>query len=124
MTFPVHQLPKPAHVRRARAMRKKMTEAEARLWRALRRRLPTYHFRRQVTIGDYIVDFCCYGSRLVIEVDGNQHGFDRQRLHDERRTKVLESSGFRVIRFANEDIFRAIDCVLDTIFVRLTELNE
>ena len=119
MVFPIYQPAKPAHVKRARTMRRAMTEAEGRLWRALRHRLSTHHFRRQVPIGDYTVDFCCYGSRLVIEVDGNQHGFELQRLHDERRTMVLETQGFRVIRFSNHDVFRAIDSVLDTIFAHL-----
>ncbi len=85
----------------------------------MRRRLPTHHFRRQVPIGNYTADFCCFGARLIIEVDGNQHGFEQQRLHDERRTKVLETLGFRVIRFSNHDVFRAMDSVLDTILAQI-----
>ena len=57
------------------AMRKEMTNAERRLWRAIRTRLPLEgtHFRRQVPIGPFIADFICYSARVVIEVDGSQH---------------------------------------------------
>ena len=119
MVFPVYQPPKPALLKRARAMRRAMTEAETRLWRALRRRMPTYHFRRQVPIDTFIADFCCYQARLVVEVDGNQHGFDGARARDARRTAILESKGFRVIRFSNADVYNAIDSVLDTILAHL-----
>ncbi|MCB5174360.1 peptide chain release factor N(5)-glutamine methyltransferase [Microvirga lenta] len=73
------------------------------------------HFRRQVPIGPYVADFCCLGSRLVIEVDGNQHGFECNAVHDRRRTDYLNGRGFQVIRFANRDVMTAIDDVLDTI---------
>ena len=115
MSFPIFQPPKPAQVKRARAMRRTLTEPEKKLWRALRQRMPAHHFRRQLPIGPYIVDFCCLASRLVIEVDGNQHGFDRQQAYDARRTTILTSHGFRVLRFANHDIHLALDSVLDTI---------
>ncbi|MCX8254309.1 hypothetical protein RHAL1_01614 [Beijerinckiaceae bacterium RH AL1] len=119
MAFPVFQPPKPALLKRARAMRRAMTEAETRLWHALLRRLPAYHFRRQVPIGAFIADFCCYRGRLVIEVDGNQHGLDEARARDARRTAILESEGFRVVRFSNAEVFSAIDSVLDTILAHL-----
>jgi very-short-patch-repair endonuclease len=61
-----------------------------------------YKFRRQAIIGPYIVDFVCFEARLVIEADGGQHV--ERALCDQRRTARLESSGFRVIRFWNNEI--------------------
>jgi very-short-patch-repair endonuclease len=98
-----------------------MTEPEKRLWWHLRHRLPVEgsHFRRQVAIGPYVADFCCLTARLVVEVDGNQHGFDANLARDDARTAVLAAEGFHVLRFANADVTRAIDAVLDTIAAAL-----
>lgn len=79
------------------------------------------HFRRQVSIGRFIVDFCCLAARIVIEVDGNQHGLDENRLQDENRTKLLNESGFRVLRFTNREVMTEVDSVLDTILAALNE---
>jgi very-short-patch-repair endonuclease len=93
-----------------------MTEPEKRLWWHLRHRLPANgpHFRRQVSIGSYIVDFCCLKERLVIEVDGNQHGFDDQLRRDATRTDAIEAHGFHVLRFTNREVMTSIDVALDT----------
>ena len=115
MSFPTYQPGKPAQAKRAKAMRKGMTEPEKRLWWALRHRLPDFRFRRQFVIGPYIADFCCLSARLIIEVDGNQHGTDEALALNARRTKLIESHGFRVLRFANHDVLRSLDSVLDTI---------
>jgi very-short-patch-repair endonuclease len=100
-------------------MRKEMTNAERRLWRAIRTRLPLEgtHFRRQVPIGSYIVDFCSYELMLIVEVDGDQHRFLRNRAHDERRTA---SQGYRVLRFSNRNVMVELDSVLDTIFAAVS----
>jgi very-short-patch-repair endonuclease len=67
-----------------------MTDAERKLWSALRRKqIDGHRFRRQVPIGPYIVDFACFSSRLIVEVDGGQHSVDIER--DARRTTWLES---------------------------------
>ena len=109
--------PYPFLTARAKAMRGTMTPAERKLWNALRQRLyiNKTHFRRQVRLGTFIADFCCHGSKLIVEVDGNQHGFDSRRDHDARRSRFLEAKGFRVLRFSNETVFKEIDSVLDTI---------
>ena len=87
---------------RARAMRREPTEAERHLWRLLRdRRFASLKFRRQETIGRYIVDFVCYERRLVVEVDGGQHA---DNAYDVERDAWLGSRGFRVIRFWNTDV--------------------
>ena len=106
---------------RARALRQRMTEPEKRLWWHLRARLPvdSTHFRRQVPIEGYVADFCCLKARLVIEVDGNQHGFDANAQRDAARTQALKSRGYRVLRFANREVMTAIDIVLDTILAAL-----
>jgi very-short-patch-repair endonuclease len=105
----------------AKALRRQMTEPEKRLWWHLRHRLPVEgsHFRRQVAIGNYIVDFCCLPARLILEVDGNQHGFDGALAYDAKRTGYLESQGFRVLRFGNHEVMREMNVVLDTIHAAL-----
>jgi very-short-patch-repair endonuclease len=77
------------------------------------------HFRRQVPIGPYVADFCCLRANLILEVDGNQHGYDQHVVYDARRTAYLMSQGFRVLRFSNRDVLTAIDSVLEIILVEL-----
>jgi very-short-patch-repair endonuclease len=82
-----------------------MTEAERLLWRALRHsRHAGLHFRKQVPIGPYIADFACHRARIVVELDGSQHGERRGIQHDAERTAFLESQGYRVLRFSNGEI--------------------
>ena len=104
----------------ARRLRANGTNAEAALWRHLRR-LETRgtHFRRQVPIGPYVADFACMASRLVIEVDGSQHGEEPNKSRDEKRTRWLESEGYRVLRFWNNDIARNPAGVLEVIYAAL-----
>ncbi|GLS44117.1 endonuclease domain-containing protein [Methylobacterium brachythecii] len=111
----------PNAAKHAKTLRRTLTEPEKRLWWHLRHRLPVVatHFRRQVPIETYIADFCCLSHRLIIEVDGNQHGFERQTAYDERRTAALERCGYRVLRFSNRDVMREIDGVLATIATAL-----
>lgn len=100
---------------RARAMRLSPTDAERKLWWHLRHRLSLSgtHFRRQVRLGRYIVDFASHGLRLVIELDGGQHGVQIKR--DAMRSKFLESEGYRVLRFWNNEVLTNIDGVLEVI---------
>jgi very-short-patch-repair endonuclease len=72
-------------------------------------------FRRQATIGPYIVDFLCYERRLIIELDGGQHNEDGAMQYDQKRTDFLDTSGFLVLRFWNTEIFENIEGVLQTI---------
>jgi len=93
------------------------TDAERRLWAALRdRRLQSYKFRRQHPIGRFVVDFACTKHRLVIEADGGQHN---ESTADIRRTAWLESEGWRVMRFWNNDILANTEGVLSTILQAL-----
>jgi very-short-patch-repair endonuclease len=106
--------------RTARRLRAGATDAEATLWRHLRK-LETEgtHFRRQVPIGPYVADFACMAARLIIEVDGSQHGADDNKARDAARTRWLESEGYRVIRFWNNDLVQNIDGVLDVVYAAL-----
>ena len=105
--------------RRARDMRKVMTEPETRLWLELRaRRFHGIKFRRQKVIGRYIADFASDDPKLVIELDGDTHA-DRAE-YDADRSQCLEELGYRVVRFANADVMENIDGVLQ----RLCEIAE
>ncbi len=72
-----------------------------------------YKFKRQVVIESYIVDFVCFEAWLVVEADGGQHL--EQEIEDARRTALLESRGFRVIRFWNHEILQDMQSVLGEI---------
>ena len=98
----------------AKALRKTMTDAEQRLWYRLRgKRFDGVKFKRQKPIGPYIVDFVAVNARLVIEVDGSQH--DENQKYDAKRTRYLESLGFRVLRFWNNECLMQTEAVLDRI---------
>ncbi|MGD0023731.1 MAG: endonuclease domain-containing protein [Xanthobacteraceae bacterium] len=100
----------------ARRLRLSATETEVLLWKRLRTiETAGTHFRRQVPIGPYIADFACMAARLVIELDGSQHNTDTRRAKDETRTRWLESEGYRVIRFWNNDLVHNMDGVLETV---------
>ena len=99
----------------ARHNRNHPTEAEAILWDYLRAERLGVVFKRQHIIGDYIVDFVCLPARLVIELDGGYHQIPKQQVEDAQRTEWLESKGYRVLRFTNEELFGGIDRVLDKI---------
>jgi very-short-patch-repair endonuclease len=97
----------------AQRMRATATGAEARLWKHLRHHpMIGSHFRRQVVIGPYIADFACMAAKLIVEVDGSQHGEQVDVVRDEARTKWFESEGYRVVRFWNNDVTQNIDGVL------------
>ena len=102
---------------RARSLRKSMTPQEVRLWLRLRLLRPQgLHFRRQVPIAGYIVDFACLRARLAIEVDGEHHGFDGHRRYDAGRDAALSAAGLHVIRFWNNEINANVEAVVETIF--------
>jgi len=101
---------------RAQALRAAQTEVERRLRHRLRnRQLNAVKFRRQHPIGPYIAGFFCLEARLVIELDGTQHGDERARKADDLRTEYLETNGYQVLRFWNEEVLDNMDGVLETI---------
>ncbi len=94
----------------ARKLRNDMTDAERRLWTHLRAsQLGGVKFTRQFPIGNFVVDFACRSARIAIELDGGQHG---ESVTDEARTRQIESHGYRLIRFWNNDVLQNTDGVL------------
>ena len=97
-----------------------MTDAEHRLWYYLRgRRLAGWKFRRQVPLGDYVADFLCEDARLIVEVDGGQHS--ELRAEDAERTRWLESQGYRVVRFWNNEVLGNTAGVLEALTPALSQ---
>jgi very-short-patch-repair endonuclease len=97
----------------ARSNRKTPTVAERKLWAHLRRLdVDGSHFRRQVVIGEFIADFACRRSKIVIEVDGGQHA---ESTADARRTAILEADGWRVLRFWNNEVLNNVEGVMAAI---------
>ncbi|MCZ8180199.1 MAG: endonuclease domain-containing protein [Rhizobium sp.] len=114
--------PKPLDRARARQMRADPTTPEAMLWRALRdRQLAGAKFRRQVPLRGYILDFVCFEARLIIEVDGGQHG---DSLHDLNRDALFRGEGFRILRFWNDEVLQHLDDVCRHILSELRNSGE
>ncbi|MDT0646931.1 leucine--tRNA ligase [Zunongwangia sp. F260] len=103
---------------KARENRNDPTDAERILWKHLRNKNLGYKFRQQHLIYDFIVDFVCLSKRLVLEVDGGIH--DLQIEEDENRTAIIESKGFKVLRFKNAEVIGDIDAVLEKIETALS----
>ncbi len=99
----------------AKENRKNMTLAESVLWNALRDEFTEFKFRRQHPIGDYIADFMCLSQKLVVEVDGGYHSEPRQQHDYEVRTYDLETIGYKVIRFSNEEVLYDTEKVIKKI---------
>jgi very-short-patch-repair endonuclease len=103
--------PKPMNL--VKELRCGQTDAEGKIWANLRaKRLSGIKFRRQQPIGNYIVDFVSFEQKLIIEVDGGQHNEAPNIEKDEKRTKYLESKGYRVIRFWDNDVLENIEGVM------------
>ena len=106
----------------AKKLRYNMTDAEHKVWSHLRlRQLEGYYFRRQASMGPYVVDFVCHGAKLVIELDGGQHAISV--AQDEKRTAWLSNEGYRVIRFWNNEVKENLEGVVKTIRSVLLEAS-
>ena len=107
---------------RAGELRREPTPAERKLWSVLRgNKLNGVKFRRQHAIGNYIVDFVSIKKKLIIELDGSQHL--EQTEYDEVRTKYLESQGYRVVRFWNNQVEKEIEEVVQVINDNLNDTS-
>ena len=100
---------------RRRNLRRTMTSQEKLLWENLRNKRNGFKFRRQHSIGPYIVDFYSAEQKLVIEIDGSQHKETEANLYDTDRTKYLNSLGITVIRFWNSEVDTNLPKVLNDI---------
>ncbi len=97
----------------ARDMRSVPTPAERKLWSLLRnKQMAALRFRRQQPIGPYIADFFCAVAKLIVELDGGQHGIDQNIEYDEQRTRFLNDRGYRVLRFTNAHLLKHSEDVL------------
>jgi len=106
---------------RARTLRANMTDAERALWRVLRdKQIDGHRFRRQQPIGPYVADFFCAAERLIIEVDGGQHGGD----NDARRDAWFAAQGYRVLRFWNHDVLGNREGVVEAIRAALAKRQQ
>ncbi|MCQ2754519.1 MAG: DUF559 domain-containing protein [bacterium] len=100
----------------AKNMRSNMTKQEVKLWNIVRaKKLLGYKFKRQVLIGEYIVDFLCEEKKLIIEIDGGQHNEIDNIFYDKNRTIYLEKQGYKVLRFWNNEIWDNIEGVIEVI---------
>ncbi len=98
-------------VAKARKLRRSSTDVERKLWHRIRdKQIDEFRFRRQRPIGKYIVDFVCLDAMLIVELDGGQHAEDA--AYDQKRTAFLESLGYRVLRFWNNEVIENMDGVL------------
>jgi very-short-patch-repair endonuclease len=105
----------------ARTLRREATDAERALWARVRNRQVGGHkIRFQATLGPYVVDFFCAAKRLVIEIDGSQHGEEVDRT----RTAWLEAQGYCVIRFWNSDVLGNLDGVVEALRLQLAGLPD
>ncbi|MEP2828876.1 endonuclease domain-containing protein [Parvibaculum sp.] len=105
-------------------LRRKMTDAERRLWSRLRNEALGYDFRRQHRLGIYIVDFVCLERRLVVEVDGGQHNLAPHAARDHQRSLWLNADGFEVLRCWNNEVLAATDEVVETIWHALRKSRD
>ncbi len=103
---------------KARQLRKNQTDAEHAIWRLVRaKQIEGLKFRRQHPVSNYIVDFVCPEKKLIIEIDGGQHADAID--YDEKRTHFLESNGYRVIRFWNNEVLTNIEGVYEVLIKHL-----
>jgi very-short-patch-repair endonuclease len=104
----------------ARGLRRRQTDAERTIWFQVRdRRLGGWKFKRQVLVDRYVVDFLCADAHLIIEIDGGQHA--ERREYDDNRTKILESMGYLVLRFWNNEVLSNTEGVVETIMNTMNE---
>lgn len=110
----VHNVPELKEFRKN--LRNNATSQEQLLWNKLRNSgLNGCKFRRQHSVGDFILDFYCAEHKLAIELDGNHHLAEEHKLNDEARTAFLNEMNIRVLRFSNKEIETNIDGVLNAI---------
>jgi len=103
-------------------LRRNATIAERKLWSLLRnKQLANSRFRRQHPIGPYVADFFCASAKLIIELDGEQHGEKRNIEYDSARTHFLNAQGYHVLRFSNIQVMKHADSVLEGIWLAINE---
>jgi very-short-patch-repair endonuclease len=105
-------------VSRARELRQSLTRQEVKLWLRLRElKQQGFRFRRQVQIEKWIADFACFATRIIVEIDGMQHGFEENLKRDAVRDSFLVTRNFVTLRFTNEEIWQNIDGAVEQIYL-------
>ena len=102
----------PESVLRAKELRANASEPEKLFWREIRNNKTGFQFRRQHKIGKYYADFVCIEKRLVVELDGEQHGTESAIGYDNKRTNFIKSQGWTIIRIPNTYIYKDLDNVI------------
>ena len=109
-------------MQRRKALRNRLTPAEASLWNRLKKsQLAGKKFRRQHSFGYYIIDFYCPAAKLVVELDGKIHDTEEAQRYDRQRDAFMQSLGLKVLRFRNEDVLQNMSGVLQEIERRLVD---
>ena len=103
--------------RKAEELRKNMTEAEKILWERLRKKQLSVRFKAQHPIERFIADFYCHQSKLVVEVDGEIHKYQKE--YDDGREAEMEKYGIKIIRFTNDEVINDIEKVIEKIKMNL-----
>src|SRR5262245_46931717 len=122
------KFPRPAHsasphmISRAKVLRNGANELERRLWYRLREmRALGFHFRRQAPFDRYVLDFVCHDRKVVVEIDGDQHGEPEHARRDTIRDARLAEDGYLVLRYGTHTVRTNIDGVLDGLYDVLTK---
>ena len=110
-------------VKRARQLRRQMSLPEVLLWKALQPRPDGLKFRKQFPIGGLTADFACLSHRLIIEVDGDWHGYGDQPERDIARDAITNREGFTVMRIPARDVLKNLDGVIRSIVARCSEVG-
>ena len=110
-------------VKRARKLRRQMRLPEVILWKALQARPDRLKFRKQFPIGQMTADFACLSHRLIVEVDGDWHGYGDQPKRDSARDAIMKREGFVVMRIAARDVLKNLDGVISGIVARCAEVG-
>ena len=106
-------------------LRKNSTTAERILWKNLKaRRLLGKKFRRQYSIGTFVIDFYCPELKLAIELDGSSHDTNEVEIYDKKREEVIKTFGIMFLRFRNEEIYINLEKVLDNIKMKIEEIDK
>ena len=112
----------PGTIVRARSLRRHATDAERKRWYRLRQfKTVGFHFRRQAPFRNYILDFVEHSARLVVELDGGQHGQQAHNIRDQIRDGVLKAENYEVLRFWNDVVLTNTDDVADSILAKLKQ---
>lgn len=116
MTFPSRLRRQNLKIVFATYLREEMTDAERYLWTALRfKQMSGLRFRRQQPVGPYVTDFFCARAKLIVELDGDQHGSEKAMASDRARSEWLKARGYSVLRFPNREAFRNRQGIVDAI---------